>query len=178
VNFRATSLDGVWVVGLELHQDDRGFFTRTSCEMAFARHGLNTRWPQCGLSYSARRGTLRGLHYQAEPKPETKLIRCVRGMIYDVVVDLRAKSPAFGRWEAFELASTNYQQLYVPAGFAHGFQTLEKECEVSYQFSEVYHPELARGVRWNDPALGIAWPIPDPIVSERDRALPSITGDS
>jgi len=175
LNFRRTSLDGVWAIELELLQDDRGFFARTSCEVEFAQHGLNTRWPQCSLTYTARRGTLRGLHYQADPKPEAKLIRCTCGAIYDVVVDIRATSPTYRRWEAFELSSTNHRQLYVPGGFAHGFQTLDNDCEVFYQISEFYVPELARGVRWNDPGLGISWPIADPTLSARDRALPELS---
>jgi dTDP-4-dehydrorhamnose 3,5-epimerase len=178
MKFLRTSFPEVWMVALELREDERGFFARTSCEAEFGQHGLNTRWPQCSLTYTARRGTLRGLHYQADPKPETKLVRCARGAIYDVAVDIRPESPSFRRWEGFELTSANHLQLYVPAGFAHGFQTLEDDCEVFYQISEFYVPELARGVRWDDPALKILWPVPNPTLSVRDRALPRLSSDA
>jgi dTDP-4-dehydrorhamnose 3,5-epimerase len=172
MKFIPTSLQGLWLIELEPRQDERGFLARTFCEEEFAAHGLNTRWPQCNLTLTKQRGMLRGLHYQVEPKPETKLIRCAAGAIWDVVADLRSGSPTFGRCEAFELNPRNFRQLYVPAGFAHGFQCLEDDCQVFYQMSEPYVPELARGVRWDDPTLQISWPLPDPIVSERDRKLP------
>jgi dTDP-4-dehydrorhamnose 3,5-epimerase len=175
VKLRRTSLEGAWILELELQEDERGFFARTYCERIFADHGLNTHWQQCNLTRTARRGTLRGLHYQAEPKPEIKMIRCSAGVVLDVIVDVRAGSPTFGRWEAFELTAKNHLQLYVPAGFAHGFQCLEDGSELFYQMSEFYYPELARGVRWNDPTLKIIWPIPDPVLSDRDRNLPLLT---
>jgi dTDP-4-dehydrorhamnose 3,5-epimerase len=175
MKFLQTSFPEVWIVALELHHDERGYFARTSCETEFADHGLNMRWPQCSLTHTLRRGTLRGLHYQAAPKPETKLIRCASGAIYDVVVDVRPESPSFRRWEAFELTAANHRQLYVPGGFAHGLQTLEDECEVCYQISEFYHPDLARGIVWNDPVLAIPWPVPNPTLSARDRALPTLS---
>jgi dTDP-4-dehydrorhamnose 3,5-epimerase len=172
MRFRTTSLPGVWLIEPELREDARGFLTRTFCEREFAAQGLNTRWPQCSLTLTRERGTLRGLHYQAEPRPEIKLIRCAAGAIWDVLVDVRPGSPTFGKWEAFELTGQNLRQLYAPAGFAHGFQCLQDNCEMYYQMSEFYAPEQARGVRWNDPTLNIPWPLPNPVVSDRDRELP------
>jgi dTDP-4-dehydrorhamnose 3,5-epimerase len=173
MKFSRAELAGVHVIELDLKEDARGFFARTYCEADFEKHGLNTRWPQCSLSYTKKRGMVRGLHYQAEPKPEIKLIRCARGAIFDVVADLREESATYGQWQAFELNDQNRLALYVPAGFAHGFQCLADDCEVYYHISELYVPELARGVRWDDPALAIPWPIRDAFVSERDRSLPA-----
>jgi dTDP-4-dehydrorhamnose 3,5-epimerase len=172
MKFLQTELSGVWLIELGLREDERGFFARTFCEKEFGERGLNARWPQCNLTLTKNRGAIRGMHFQAEPKPEVKLIRCAAGKIFDVVVDVRRDSPTFGKWEGFELSTENHRQLYVPAGFAHGFQCLADNCEVFYQMSEFYFPELARGVRWNDPAIGIQWPLPDAILSERDRQLP------
>lgn len=172
MRFHPAQLSGVWIVEIEPREDDRGFFARTFCEQEFGTHGLNTRWPQVNLTRTLRRGMLRGLHWQAEPKPEIKLIRCSIGAIWDVVVDVRPESPTFGRWESFELTAENLRQLYVPGGFAHGFQCLIDGSEVAYLMSERYQPELARGVRWNDPLMGIPWPVADPFVSTRDAGLP------
>ncbi|HZL14013.1 MAG TPA: dTDP-4-dehydrorhamnose 3,5-epimerase [Verrucomicrobiae bacterium] len=172
MKFSRTSLAELWLIELEPREDERGFFARTFCEKEFAEHGLNTRWPQCNLTLTKKRSAIRGMHFQAEPKPEIKLVRCVAGKIFDVVVDVRRDSPTFGKWEGFELSAENHRQLYVPAGFAHGFQCLSENSEVFYQMSEFYFPELARGVRWNDPAIGIRWPLPDASLSERDRQLP------
>ena len=172
MRFSSTKLPGVWLIELELREDPRGFLARTYCEQEFGAQGLNTHWPQCNLTLTRERGTIRGLHFQAEPKPETKLIRCAAGAIFDVLVDVRRDSPTFGRWEGFELTAANRHQLYAPAGVAHGFQCLTDNCEVFYLMSEFYVPTLARGVRWNDPALNIRWPIADPQLSERDRNLP------
>jgi dTDP-4-dehydrorhamnose 3,5-epimerase len=172
MKFFQTSLAGLWRIELEPHADERGFLARTYCEKEFALHGLNTLWPQCNLTLTKKRGAIRGMHFQAEPKPETKLIRCDAGKIFDVLADVRRDSPTFGKWEGFELSAENRRQLYVPGGFAHGFQCLADHCEVFYQMSEFYFPELARGFRWNDPAVGIRWPLPDAILSERDRQLP------
>jgi dTDP-4-dehydrorhamnose 3,5-epimerase len=160
------------MIELEPREDVRGFLARTYCEKEFAAHGLNTRWPQCNLTLTKQRGMIRGLHFQAEPKPEIKLIRCAAGAIYDVLVDVRRESPTFGRWEAFELTGENHRTLYAPGGFAHGFQCLSDNCQVFYQMSEIYYPDLARGLRWNDPAVGIRWPIAEAALSERDRNLP------
>jgi len=172
MKFSQTTLAGLWLIELELREDERGFLARTFCENEFAAHGLNTRWPQCNLTLTKKRGMVRGMHWQAEPKPEIKLIRCAGGAIHDVIVDVRHDSPTFGKWEAFELSGANRRTLYVPGGFAHGFQCMVDNTEVFYQMSEVYMPELARGLRWNDPGLGIKWPISEAILSERDQKLP------
>ncbi len=172
MKFAPTTLPGVWIIDLEPKEDERGFLARTFCENEFAEHGLHARWPQCNLTLTRKRGTIRGMHYQAEPKPEIKLIRCSAGAVYDVLVDVRRDSPAFGKWESFELTAMNRRTLYVPGGIAHGFQCLAENSELFYQMSEFYYPELARGVRWSDPAVGIKWPLGDPLVSERDRNLP------
>lgn len=175
--FKPAKIPGVWIIELELREDERGFLARTFCEQEFSEHGLNTRWVQCNLTLTKRRGMIRGLHYQAEPKPEVKLIRCVSGAVFDVLVDIRRDSPYFGKWEAFELSAQNRIALYVPAGVAHGFQCLVDNCELYYHMSEFYYPELARGIRWNDPKIGIEWPIPEPYLSERDRNLPLLFQD-
>lgn len=174
MKFATTTLPGVWLIELELREDERGFLARTYCEREFAEHGLNTRWPQCNLTLTKKRGTIRGLHFQAEPKPEIKLIRCAVGAIYDVLVDARRGSPTFGQWASFELTAENRRILYAPGGFAHGFQSLTDNCEVFYQMSEFYFPELARGFRWNDPDVGVRWPLPAPTVSERDEKMPRL----
>jgi len=164
-------LSGAFLIELQLISDERGFFARTWCTEEFERLGLNPKLVQCSISWNARRGTLRGLHYQTEPYAEAKLIRCCSGAIYDVIVDLRPASPTYGKWIAAELTSENRRMLYVPEGFAHGFQTLIDDTEISYQISASYQPDHARGVRWNDPAFGIEWPISHPILSARDRAF-------
>lgn len=169
-----SALPGLWVIDVDKHGDERGFFARTYCETEFLAHGLNVRWPQCNLTATLRRGMLRGLHFQAEPKPETKLVRCTAGSIYDVVVDVRHGSPTFGQWRGFELAAESCRILYVPAGFAHGFQCLADDCQVFYQMSESYDPALSRGVRWDDPGIHVEWPLPAPLVSPRDSALPTL----
>jgi len=175
MKFSQAPLPGIWTIDLELREDERGFLARTFCENEFAAHGLNTRWPQCNLTLTRKRGMVRGLHYQAEPKPEIKLIRCASGAVFDVVVDVRRESSSFGRWEAFELTAQNRRLLYVPGGFAHGFQCLSDNCELFYQMSEFYVPELARGLRWNDPQVGIRWPIAEAKLSERDQGLPLLS---
>jgi dTDP-4-dehydrorhamnose 3,5-epimerase len=175
MKFRPTSLPGVWLIELELRQDERGFLARTYCDQEFQAQGLNTRWPQCNLTLTRERGMVRGMHYQAEPKPEIKLIRCAAGAVFDVVVDVRRGSKTFGRWEGFELTAANRNLLYVPGGFAHGFQCLAGNCELFYQMSESYYPELARGLRWDDPQVGVSWPMPNPKLSERDRNLPLLS---
>lgn len=172
MRFIPAQLSGVWLIELELRSDERGWFARTWCGQEFAAHGLNTHWPQGNLTRTLRRGMIRGMHWQAEPRPEVKLVRCAAGAIWDVVVDVRRNSPTFGRWAAYELTAANGHQLYIPAGFAHGFQCLTDNCEVAYLMGETYVPELARGLRWNDPAVSIQWPIADSSLSERDRNLP------
>ncbi len=169
MNFRRTEIPDVWLVELEPHRDDRGFFARAWCTHEAEEYGLDTQCVQCNISYNKKRGTLRGMHWQAEPCPETKLIRCTRGAVWDVALDLRANSISYGKWVGKELSAENRIMLYIPAGVAHGFQTLRDDAELFYQMSTFYDPELARGARWNDPAFNIRWPLPDPILSERDR---------
>jgi dTDP-4-dehydrorhamnose 3,5-epimerase len=175
LRFSKTALPGVWLIDLELRDDERGFLARTFCEREFREQGLNTHWPQCNLTLTRKRGMIRGMHYQAEPKSETKLIRCAVGAVHDVLVDVRRGSPTFGRWEAFELTGVNHRMLYAPGGFAHGFQCLSDNSEMFYQMSEFYFPELSRGFRWNDPAVGIRWPLADATLSPRDKSLPLLS---
>jgi dTDP-4-dehydrorhamnose 3,5-epimerase len=170
--FHETKLRGVFEVRLDPRSDERGFFARSWCEKEFAAHGLNPRLVQCNVSFNVRKGTLRGVHYQDEPYPEAKLVRCTRGTIYDVAVDLRPQSPTFKRWVAAVLSAENRHMLYIPEGCAHGFLTLTDNTEVFYQMSEFYHPESARGVRWDDPAFQIVWPEKVEVISERDRNYP------
>jgi dTDP-4-dehydrorhamnose 3,5-epimerase len=170
--FTPTPLAGLLVIDLERREDERGFFARSFCQDEFASHGLNARVVQCNVSFNARQGTLRGMHYQAPPHEEAKVVRCTRGAIWDVAVDLREHSATRWRWHGVELTADNRRALYVPEGFAHGFQTLTDDSEVLYQMSESYHADLARGVRWDDPRFGIRWPLPAPILSERDRTYP------
>ena len=171
--FNETKLPGVFIVELQRLEDDRGFFCRSFCRDEFTGRGLNPDVAQCNISFNRAAGTLRGMHYQLMPHAEDKLIRCTRGKLYDVIVDLRRESVTFRQWIALELTEENRLMLYVPKGCAHGFQTLEDNTEVFYQMSEFYHPESAHGVRWNDPAFGIQWPAGVPvIISERDRSWP------
>ena len=173
--FHPGKLSGVWRIDVEPRRDERGWFCRTWCEQEFSKQGLHTRWPQGNLTQTWNKGTIRGLHWQAEPHPEIKLVRCASGAIWDVLVDVRRDSPTFGCWEAFELRAESLQQLYIPAGIAHGFQTLSEIAEVSYLMSDFYVPELARGVRWNDREIGIPWPLPAVNISERDQHLPLLS---
>jgi dTDP-4-dehydrorhamnose 3,5-epimerase len=172
VIFSATDLPGAWIIGVEPHEDERGFFARAWCAWEFADHGLETAVAQCNLSRNRRRGTLRGMHYQAAPHEEAKVVRCVRGAAHLVALDLRPASPAFTRHVTLEATADNGAALYVPKGCALGFQTLADDTDIFYQMSEFYAPESGRGVRWDDPAFGIRWPIPDPIMLARDRAYP------
>ena len=172
MKFRATTLAGLWTIELEPREDERGFLARTYCAREFAAAGLNTLWAQCNLTLTRQQGAVRGLHFQAQPRPEIKLIRCSAGAIFDVLLDVRPQSATFGRWEAFELTARNGRQLYVPGGFAHGFQCLTPDCELFYQMSAEFVPELARGVRHDDPQVGIRWPLPVAQVSARDANLP------
>jgi len=168
VIFTETVLSGAFVVELDPMQDERGFFARSWCQQEFAAHGLNPNLVQCNISFNKKRGTLRGMHYQEKPHEEAKLVRCTRGAIYDVIIDLRPDSPTHRRWFGAELTADNYRMLYVPEGFAHGFQTLEDDSEVFYQMSVAHHPDAARGVRFDNPEFAIAWPIVDIIISPRD----------
>jgi dTDP-4-dehydrorhamnose 3,5-epimerase len=172
MRFTPSELADIVIVDVEPHVDGRGLFARTFCEAEFAAAGLPTRFVQSSVSFNTRRGTLRGLHYQAPPKPEAKLVRCTHGTIHDVVVDLRPSSATFLRWISVELTAENRRALYIPGGCAHGFQTLTDDAEVLYLMTEFYAPELARGVRWNDPVFGVEWPIADPRLSERDATYP------
>jgi dTDP-4-dehydrorhamnose 3,5-epimerase len=171
MKFHETELEGVFVLELELLEDERGFFARSWSPEEFAAHGLNPHIAQCNVSFNLRKGTVRGMHFQVAPHAEAKLVRCTRGAIFDVAVDLRPGSPTRYRWTAVELNADNRRLLYVPEGFAHGYQTLEAATEIFYQVSETYYQESARGLRWDDPRLGIGWPLPVSLISERDRAF-------
>lgn len=174
MKFTPTTLAGAYVIELERLEDERGYFARTFCRDEFAAHGLHSAFPQCNTSFNARKGTLRGMHYQEKPHEEAKIVRCTRGAIHDVIVDIRRDSLTYGKWIAVELTADNARMLYIPEGFAHGFQTLADGSEVFYQMSEMFHPESARGLRWNDPALAIRWPLASPIVSGRDAGYPDL----
>lgn len=167
-------LAGVVLIDIEPVEDERGFFARSLCLRELAASGINFTLAQCSISYNRRQGTLRGLHYQATPHEEAKLVRCTAGAIYDVVVDIRETSPTYLQWEAFSLTAENRTTLYVPPGFAHGFQTLQDGSEVLYHISSFYVPGHARGLAWNDPALGITWPLKVAVISERDRCHPPV----
>jgi dTDP-4-dehydrorhamnose 3,5-epimerase len=168
MRFLETKLGGVFTIHLEPHPDERGFFARTWCPREFEMHGLNPKLVQCSISFNIRRGTLRGMHFQAAPHAEAKVIRCTRGAIYDVAVDLRPSSPTYKQWAAFVLTEANREMIYIPEGCAHGFLTLEDESEVLYQMSEFHAPEAARGFRWNDKAFGISWPEKVEVIASRD----------
>lgn len=170
--FQETSIPGVVEILPAPASDERGFFARTWCRQEFADHSLNINLAQCSISFNHRRGTLRGVHYQTPPFAESKLVRCTAGVLFDVALDLRPHSPTFRQWYGTRLSAEQRNALYIPEGCAHGFLTLSDACEVFYQISEFYHPEAARGVRWNDPAFGIAWPEKVEVISERDRTLP------
>ena len=175
MQFMETSLRGAWIVETEPVRDSRGSFARTFCEREFAEHGLETRFVQHSSSKNIQAGTLRGLHFQAGPHAEVKVVSCVRGAILDVIVDLRPDSAQFCQWQAVELTESNGRRLYIPRGFAHGFQTLCDDCEVHYLISEFYTPEASSGVRYNDSAFGIDWPLPVKVISEKDLAWPKFS---
>ena len=176
--FHKTTLKDAWLIELEPRGDERGFFARTMCRDEFAKHGLITEYVQQNTSVSANRGTLRGMHYQMEPYAEAKLVRCLHGAIVDVIVDIREDSPTYLKHEMFELTDQNRHQLYVPPGFAHSFQTLADNVEVSYLVSAPYNPESERGLRYNDEKLGIHWPETVTTISDKDAAWPVIVGRS
>jgi len=171
--FKETKLKGAYLIELERLEDERGFFARSFCQKEFEEHGLNPRIVQCNISFNKKKGTLRGMHYQVAPYEEAKLVSCINGAIYDVIIDLRPDSPTFKQWFTIELSTDNYKMLYIPEGFAHGFQTLEDNTVVFYQMSQFYHPEYARGVRWDDPAFGIKWALPNQIISKKDMNYPN-----
>lgn len=171
MKFTATKLKGAYVIDVDRVEDTRGFFARTFDEKEYERCGLKSRFVQCNVSFNKKKGTLRGMHYQLAPHAECKLIRCTKGAIYDVIIDMRAESSTYKQWVAVELTEDNYKMFYVPEGFAHGFQTLVDNTEVFYQMSEFYHPESVAGMRWDDPAFGIEWPIEKIVISPRDESF-------
>jgi dTDP-4-dehydrorhamnose 3,5-epimerase len=172
MHFSKSSLQDVTVIDLDRREDERGYFARTMCRKEFQEHGLEHEFVQAGHSFNRLKGTLRGMHLQRHPHGETKLVRCVRGAIYDVVIDLRPQSPTFRRWEGFELTAENGRMLYVPIGFAHGFLTLLDGSGVDYLLCHEYVPQARDGVRFDDPAFSILWPVPITVISEQDRAWP------
>ena len=169
MKFVETELKGAFIVEPDHLEDERGFFARTWCRKEFEQHGLNSNVVQCNISFNRNKGTLRGMHYQASPFEEAKLVRCTMGAIYDVIIDLRPDSKTFMRWISVELTVQNRKMIYIPEGFAHGFQTLENDTEVFYQMSEFYASEYARGVRWNDSQFNITWPDEVRIISGKDK---------
>jgi len=168
--FTETILKNAYVIELEKREDHRGFFARTWDKKEFEEHNLNSNLVQCNVSFSKKCGTLRGMHYQKKPFEESKVIRCVKGKIFDVIIDLRTSSSTFKKWFGVELTEENYKMLYVPEGFAHGFQTLEDNSEIIYQVSEFYTPNSELGIHWNDHAFNITWPIEEKIITEKDNA--------
>ncbi|MEO1644776.1 MAG: dTDP-4-dehydrorhamnose 3,5-epimerase [Chloroflexota bacterium] len=171
-----TNIAGVYIIDIERISDDRGFFARSFDVATLAEHGLHTDYPQCNISFNAKRGTLRGMHYQADPHGEVKIVRCTMGRLYDVALDMRPESVTYKQWVGVELSAENHRMLYLPTGIAHGFQTLEDATEVFYMMGTVYHPQSARGVRWNDSAFSIQWRDIEPrIMSDKDRAYEDFT---
>jgi dTDP-4-dehydrorhamnose 3,5-epimerase len=176
MRFEAIGLDGAWLIHPEPMRDERGFFARTFCVNEFGDHCLETNFPQHSVSHSSRKGTVRGMHFQMTPHEEVKLVRCLTGSIFDVIIDLRPSSPTFRRWQGFELTGDNGLQLYIPKGFAHGFQTLTDDTGVNYLISEFHAPAAASGVRHDDPAFGIKWPLPVTAISDKDLRWLDFTG--
>ena len=172
MKFTETRLAGAFVIELQRLEDDRGFFARAFCRREFETHGLNPNVAQCNTSFNSHAGTFRGMHYQIEPFREVKLVRCVSGAVHDVIIDLRPASPTYRQWQGFELSAQNGAMLYVPEGFAHGYVTLADNSEVFYQVSEFYNPGYERGIRWNDPAFGIQWPVRPRVISAKDANHP------
>ena len=170
--FTETILKGSYIIELEKIIDERGFFARSFCKNEFLAHDLKTDIVQCNISFNSKKGTLRGMHMQLPPKAEAKLIRCTKGKIYDVIIDLRSESETYCKWLAIELTERENKAIYVPEGFAHGFQTLEENSEVFYHMFEFYDPGSSTGVRWDDQAFGIEWPLPNPLISEKDASYP------
>lgn len=171
--FTETALSGAFLIEPERRDDERGFFARSWCRNEFEAHGMNPNLVQCNISFNVKKGTLRGMHFQAAPYEEAKIVRCTMGAVYDVMLDLRPASPTFKQWAAFELSAENRRMVYIPEGFAHGLQTLEDNCEVFYQMSEFYVWDAARGVRWDDPAFGIEWPQDERLLSGKDQNYPN-----
>lgn len=169
--FTETKLKGAFIIEPQRLKDERGFFARTFCQGEFKAHGLNVRVAQCNISFNEKKGALRGMHFQVTPHEEAKLVSCVSGVIYDVIIDLRSDSPTYCQWFAVKLSSDNYKMIYIPEGFAHGFQALEDNTVAFYQISKPFNPEYSRGVRWDDPAFGIKWPLLNPILSVKDGSF-------
>ena len=172
MNYHETKIPGVFIIEPELISDARGFFAMSWLPEEFETRGLNPLIAQCNISFNKRCGTVRGMHFQRKPHEEAKIVRCTRGAMYDVAIDLRRDSPTRYEWVAAELTADNYRMLYIPEGFAHGYQTLADDTEIFYQISESYHPESAGGVRWDDPAFGLKWPLPITVIAERDATYP------
>jgi dTDP-4-dehydrorhamnose 3,5-epimerase len=170
--FTPTQISGAFVIEPERIEDDRGFFARTFCNREFTAHGLQTEFVQCNISFNKKKGTLRGMHYQAAPYQEAKLVRCTAGAIYDVIIDLRPDSATFTQWVATQLSAENRKMLYIPKDFAHGFLTLADNTEIFYQMSQFFEPRAARGLCWNDPAFDIQWPAPVTVISPKDQNYP------
>lgn len=175
LRFVPTELAGAWLIDLDPAYDSRGFFSRVFCAKEFSAHGLNASFVQHSVSFSALRGTLRGMHFQKPPHGEVKVVECVRGAIWDVIIDLRPQSPTFGRWKGVDLNAENRRQLYIPEGFAHGFVTLSDDTEVRYLISAFYEPSAASGFRHDDPAFAIPWPVPIAAISDKDRSWPDFS---
>jgi dTDP-4-dehydrorhamnose 3,5-epimerase len=173
--FKETKLRGAFVLEIEKVEDERGFFARAWCQKEFQMHSLVSHLVQANISFSKQKGTLRGMHYQTPPYGEAKVVRCTRGMIFDVIIDLRPESPTFKQWTGVELTADNYKMLYVPENCAHGYITLEDSTEVTYLVSQFYHRERERGVRYDDPAFGVRWPIKVQVISEKDKSLPHVS---
>jgi dTDP-4-dehydrorhamnose 3,5-epimerase len=173
--FTEIKLPGAYIIEIEKKKDDRGFFARNFCQQEFKNTGIDFNIVQSNVSYNKTKGILRGMHYQAAPHEEAKIVTCVKGAIYDVIIDLRTNSSAYCKWFAIELNAQNYVSLYIPKGLAHGFQTLEDDTVIFYQMSEFYYPECARGIRWDDPAFKIKWPLTNPIISEKDNSYDSVS---
>ena len=173
--FAETCLQGAFVIDIERLEDERGFFARSWCEREFKEHGIDTQFVQCNISFNAKKGTLRGMHYQASPYEEAKLVRCTMGAIFDVIIDLRPDSRTYMNWASLQLTSENRRMIFIPKGFAHGFLTLTDNCEVFYQMTEFYTAGYSRGIKWNDPAFGIAWPGEVKMISSQDKSYPDFT---
>ena len=171
--FNETKLKGSYIIDLEKLDDERGFFSRSWDKNIFERMGLNNNLVQCNVSFNTKKGTVRGMHFQEEPYQEAKLVRCTKGSVYEVMIDLRKNSSTFKQWYAVELRDCEYKMLYIPEGFALGFQTLEDNAELFYQMSQFYMPEFSRGVRWNDNAFKISWPLEITVISEKDKSFKS-----
>ncbi len=176
MKFTEMGLNGAYVIEIEKLTDERGFFARSYCRNEFEAQGLTPELVQANVSFNIKKGTLRGMHYQISPYEETKLVRCTRGAIFDAIIDLRPESPTYKKWFGVELTADNYKMLYVPEKFGHGFQTLLDNTEVTYQVSQFYTPGAEKGIRWNDPAIGIDWPIPVTVMSAKDKNWPEYKG--